>query len=84
MWTQVSPSGDAGKHQCVLKMNSPETKAQTTDLTTSYPPAEQSGESDLVREIAQATGQSPNDVTSALLRLLPERILDTKQTASPP
>ena len=47
-----------------------------------HPSAEQSGEFDLVRDIAQATGQSPNDVTSALLDLLPERILGPAQTAS--
>lgn len=63
-------------------MNSPEPTGQSMDQSAPHPSAEQSGEFDLVRDIAHATGQSPNDVTSALLGLLPERILGPTQTAS--
>ena len=56
-------------------MKHPESKPKTFAETDFQPIQERSGESDLIRDIADATGQSPNDVTSALLGLLPERIV---------
>ena len=63
-------------------MNSSESTGQPINQSAAHPSAEQSGEFDLVHDIAQATGQSPNDVTFALVGLLPERILGPTQTAS--